>query len=93
MLFTSSQSQVVSIALHHCSQVVNFGVTMATLMEPQGPVWGQVGLANHLVLLNHCLWTGTQEEVKIKDTWEEWRENGREGEDYKENIAEQYRTY
>ena len=51
---------------HYLLQFLYIVVTIATLVEPQGPVRGHVGAANDLlVLLNHCLWLRAKEEVEI----------------------------
>ena len=51
-------------------QCVHVGVAEASVVEAQSPVGGQPWPAYHLlVLLNHRLWTGAQEEVEIQDAW------------------------
>ena len=44
-------------------------VTIATLMEPEGPVWRKEWSTNHLlVLLDHPLWTGAKEDIEIQNS-------------------------
>ena len=44
-------------------------VTIATLMEPEGPVRRHMWSTNHLlVLLDHSLRTGASKQVKIQNT-------------------------
>lgn len=44
-------------------------MNLPALVEAQSPVGGHGWLANHsMILLNHCLRAGAQEEIKVKHT-------------------------
>ena len=59
---------ILSILLHYSFKCLHIGVTIATLVEAEPPVGREVWPADDLlVLLDHRLWTGTQEEIEVEN--------------------------
>ena len=59
---------ILSILLHYSFKCLHIGVTIATLVEAEPPVGREVWPADDLlVLLDHRLRTGTQEEIEVEN--------------------------
>ena len=57
-----------SVVVHHSLDCVDVGVAKAALVEAEPPVWWHLWPANDLlVLLDHRLRTGTQEEIEVEN--------------------------